>query len=173
MIMIQSIFKRISIAVFLGAFIPACDEAVNTPGGSESRWHRVVSSDPADGSRIVHTMVAAESRLESQKDRAALVLSCERGTTDAYVIWRQYLGTYDPDVTWRVGSGPDVTETWSLSTDSEAIFAPDPIQLIKSMLANKTFLIKTSPFGSSPVTMQFNTTGLAAEALVLEEACGW
>jgi type VI secretion system protein VasI len=121
----------------------------------------------------MHTMVGAENRLETQKDRAALVLSCEADTTDVYVIWRQYLGTYDLDVTWRIGSGQDVTETWSLSTDSEAIFAPEPVQLIKRMLASDLFLIKASPFGSSPVTLEFNTAGLATEALVLEEACGW
>ena len=118
-------------------------------------------------------MITAENQLESQKGRAALVLSCEGGVTDVYVIWRQYLGTYDLDVTWRVGSNPDVTESWSLSTDSEAIFAPEPVQLIKHMMANELFLIKTSPFGSSPVTLHFNTAGLEKEVAPLREACSW
>jgi len=171
--MVRSLIKRFLIAFILGAAVPACDQSETTSGGNQSRWQRVVSTDPADGSKIMHTMVGAENRLETQKDRAALVLSCEAGTTGVYVIWRQYLGTYDLDVTWRVGSGPDVTEKWSLSTDSEAIFAPEPVQLIKRMLANDLFLIKTSPFGSSPVTLEFNTAGLATEAPVLEETCDW
>ena len=153
--------------------MPACDQAVTTPGGNESRWHRVNSADPADGSRTVHMMIAAENRLQSQKDRAGLVLSCEGGTTDVYVIWRQYLGSYDLDVTWRVGSGDEVTELWSLSTDNEAIFAPEPVALIKSMMANEIFLIKTAPFGSGPETLVFNTAGLEAEIAPLQEACAW
>jgi hypothetical protein len=171
--MIHSLISRFVFALFLGAFMPACDRTETTPGGNESRWHRVISADPADGSRTVHMMIAAENRLQPQKDRAALILGCEDGTTNVYVIWRQYLGSYDLDVTWRVGSGEEVTEQWSLSTDNEAIFAPEPVTLIKSMLANEVFLIKTAPFGSGPETMIFNTAGLEAEIPVLQENCDW
>jgi len=167
------LISRLVIALFFGTFLPACDQAETTPGGNESRWHQVVSADPADGSKIVHMMIAAENHLPSQKDRAALVLSCEGGVTDVYVIWRQYLGSYDLDVTWRVGSGEEVTELWSLSTDNEAIFAPEPVALIKSMMANEVFLIKTAPFGSGPETLVFNTAGLEAGITPLQEACAW
>ncbi len=171
--MSHSLISRLVIALFFGAFLPACDQTETTPGGKESRWHHVDSTDPADGSKTVHMMIAAENRLQSQKNHAALVLSCEGGTTDVYIIWRQYLGSYDLDVTWRVGSAEEVTELWKLSTDSEAIFAPEPVALIKSMMANEVFLIKTAPFGSGPKTLVFNTAGLEAEITPLQEACAW
>jgi hypothetical protein len=160
-------------AIGISLLACACDRAGETADTSRPHWQLVAGSDLVDGSETVHMMVAAENRMESQREPAALVLSCEGGTTDAYVIWRQYLGTYNPDVTWRVGSDPDVTETWRLSTDNEAIFAPEPVKLIKHMMANEHFLIKTSPFGSSPVTLLFNTNGLETEVTPLREACAW
>ena len=153
--------------------MPACDQVETTTGGNESRWHRVASTDPADGSKTLHMMIEAEDKLQGQKNRAALVLSCEGGVTGVYVIWRQYLGSYDLDVTWRVGSGEEVTELWSLSTDNEAIFAPEPVVLLKSMMANELFLIKTAPFGSGPQTLVFNTAKLGSEVAVLQENCAW
>jgi len=171
--MLNSVISKSAIIISFALLASACDRAADTPAEPRSRWQLVVDSDPGDESKTIHMMVAALNQLESQKGRAALVLSCEGGVTDVYVIWRQYLGTYDLDVTWRVGSDPDVTESWSLSTDNEAIFAPEPAQLIKHMMANEQFLIKTSPFGSSPVTLQFNTGGLEKEIAPLREACSW
>ena len=171
--MLKSLINKSAIAISASLLVFACDQADHTPPEPKSRWQLVVESDPQDSSKTVHMMIAAVNRLESQKDNAALVLSCEGGTTDVYVIWRQYLGSYDLDVTWRVGSDPDVSETWSLSTDNEASFAPEPVQLIKHMMSIDLLLIKTSPFGSSPVTLQFNTAGLEKEVTPLREACSW
>lgn len=171
--MLKSVISKSAIIVSVAFLASACDRAGDTPAKPASRWQLVVDSDPGGESKTVHMMVAALNQQESQKGRAALVLSCDGGTTDVYVIWRQYLGTYDLDVTWRIGSETDVSESWSLSTDSEAIFAPEPIQLIKRMMTHELFLIKTSPFGSSPVTLQFNTAGLEKEVAPLREACSW
>lgn len=161
------------IALVIGSFLSACEKPETASSGIESRWQSVVNKNAADGSKTVHLMVTAENRMQSQKDRAALILSCEGDSKDAYVIWRQYLGTYDLDVTWRVGSGEEVTELWALSTDNEAIFAPNPEELVKSMMADELFLIKTAPFGSGPVTLVFNTQGLEAEIAAQQENCAW
>jgi len=171
--MTQSLLARIFAALILGSLISACDQAETTSAKNVSRWQVVVDTNATDGYKTAHLMVAAENLMESQKDRAALVLTCEDGSTDVYVIWRQYLGTYDLDVTWRIGSGEEMTELWSLSTDNEAIFAPEPVKLIKNLMMDELFLIKTAPFGSGPVTLVFNTAGLEAEIADLGTDCGW
>lgn len=153
--------------------VPACDQAETPQREYKPRWQKIVDTVPQDGTKDIQMLLGAVNRIPSQKDHVILVLTCKQGTTNAYVVWRQYLGVYDPEVTWRVGSDPSVTETWALSTDHEATFAPEPVKLIKHMISNDLFLIKTTPFGSVPVTMEFNTAGLKTEIAELRETCAW
>ncbi len=118
-------------------------------------------------------LIGTTNQSISQQSNVILVLTCKQGLTSTYVVWRQYLGAYDPEITWRVGSDPSITETWSLSTDGEATFAPEPVALIKQMMTNDLFLIKTAPMEKPPVTVEFNTAGLSTEIFELRKACAW
>ncbi len=171
--MLDSIFSRIIILMIFTLLVPACDQAETPQREYKPRWQKIVDTVPQDGTKDIQMLLGAVNRIPSQKDHVILVLTCKQGTTNAYVVWRQYLGVYDPEVTWRVGSDPSVTETWALSTDNEATFAPEPVNLIKHMISNDLFLIKTTPFGSVPVTMEFNTAGLKTEIAELRETCAW
>jgi hypothetical protein len=168
-----NITRLLITAIVSGLLLPACDPGKEPKEDYQPHWQSIVSTDPSNGTDIVQMMVPATDRSPSQQNPVALVLSCHNRSTDAYVIWRQYMGVYDLEVNWRVGSEETVAETWSLSTDNEATFAPEPVQLIKRMLGSNQFLIKASPYGSGPVTHLFDTTGLQAEIAPLRKACGW
>lgn len=165
--------KRILGALVIATLLVACEPRQEPPAEPVGRWQKIVEIHPQDRTKVVQMMITAENKLPTQKDIPALVLSCQLGETDAYVIWRQYLGTYDLDVTWRAGSAPEVTETWSLSTDNEAIFAPDAVEFIKQMMLYDVLLIKTTPFNSEPMTLVFNTSNLDQEISELRNACKW
>lgn len=170
---VYPLVRGIVLSIIFGLLLPACDQGENAASENQSRWQSIVAKDSTGESGKVQLLIEAVARSSSQKDRGVLVVSCERGTTDVYIIWHRYLGIYDPAVTWRVGSDPGETETWSLSTDNEATFAPKPVDLIKRMMTNDLFLVKTTPFSSSPLTMEFNTAGLKSEITKLREMCGW
>jgi hypothetical protein len=153
--------------------LSACDAknaAVTEPSG---RWQKIVEIHPQDRTKAVQMMRPAENRLPGQKDVAALVLSCQKGETEAYIIWRQYLGTFDLDVTWRAGTAPESTEVWALSTDNEAVFSPAPIAFIKQLMIYDILMVKTTPFSSEPLTLVFDTTGLDQEIDEFRTACKW
>jgi len=169
---IRKINTVIGLVAVLG-IATACDSQKPEDAEPPGRWQKIVEIHPRDRTRAVQMMITADNPLPSQKDIAALVLSCQKGETDAYIIWRQYLGAYDLDVTWKTGSAPEVSETWSLSTDSEALFAPDPVAFIKQMMIYDSLLVKTTPIGSEPLTLVFNTEGLDQEVADLREACKW
>ena len=153
--------------------IAACDSRPPENAEPPARWQKIVEIHPQDRTKAVQMMITADNPLPGQNDLAALVLSCQKGETDAYVIWRQYLGAYDLGVTWKTGSAPEVTETWSLSTDSEALFSPDPVGFINQMMIYDSLLLKTTPIGSEPLTLIFNTEGLDREIADLRGACKW
>ncbi len=168
-----SILSRSAIVISSILFVPACDEIATPQIEYRPHWQKIVDTNPLDGSKDIQMLIRAVKRTASQRENVILVLTCNQGTTSAYVVWRQYLGTYDPEVTWRVGSDPSVAETWSLSTDNEATFSPRAIALIKQMMTHDLFLIRTAPFGKSSVTLEFNTGGLINEIDELREACDW
>ena len=170
---LSSISSRIIITFFFALSIPACDQSGTPQTEKKSRWQKIVDTDPLDHSKNVQILIGAVNPLSPQENHVVLVLTCTQGATNAYVVWRRYLGVYDPEVTWRVGSDPSVIETWVLSTDNEATFAPEPVKLIKRMMTHELFLIKTVPFGSVPVTIEFNTAGLKTEVAELRETCAW
>lgn len=171
--MVHSIFSRLVSTMIFALLVAACDQVDKPHSKYKPRWQKIVDTDPLDHSKDIQMLIGAVDRLPAQEDPVILVLTCTRGATNAYVVWRRYLGVYDPEVTWRVGSDPSVSETWVLSADSEATFAPEPIELIKRLMSNTSFLIKTTPFGGDPVTMEFNTAGLKTEVAEFREACAW
>ena len=151
----------------------ACERGQDAPAEPAGRWQKIVEIHPVERTKVVQMMISAQNKLPTQKDIPSLVLSCQVGETNAYVIWRQYLGAYDLDVTWRAGSAPEVIESWSLSTDSEAIFAPDAVEFIKQVMLYDVLLVKTTPFNSEPMTVVFDTSNLDREITELREACKW
>ena len=168
-----SIFSRIIIPIILLSLIISCDQAATSKNEQSPHWQKYVDTNPVDDSKDIQMLIGTTNPSASQKGNIILVLTCKQGVTSAYVVWRQYLGAYDPEVTWRVGSDPSVTESWSLSTDSEATFAPEPVTLIKQMMTNDSFLIKAAPVEKPPVTVEFNTAGLSTEIHELRKACAW
>ena len=165
--------NRVYPLVLIVLALTACESKQAASPEPAGRWQKIVEIHPQDRTRAVQMMIEAENRLPDQNDSAALVLSCQKGETDAYIIWRQYLGTYDLAVTWKAGTGPEVTETWSLSTDNEAVFAPEAIQFIKQVMIYDVLMVKTTPFNSEPLTLVFDTTGLDQEIDDLRKACKW
>jgi hypothetical protein len=171
--MLRNLITPITITALSLCVLNACDSGQPTPEEPTGRWQKIIEIHPTDRTKAVQMMITADNHLPSQNGQAALVLSCQIGETDAYVIWRQYLGAYDLKVTWRAGSESEVVERWTLSSDSEAIFAPNPIEFIKQLMIYDELLIKTTPFGSEPLTLVFNTEGLDQEVGELRKACKW
>lgn len=171
--MLSLVIKRLAIAVLLSLVISGCDRDAKSNSEYVPHWQSIIETDPVNGTSNVQMMVATMDRSPTEQRPVALVLSCQNESTDVYVIWRQYLGVYDVEVSWRVGSDETVIETWTLSNDNEATFAPEPIPLIKRMMVSDRFAIKASPVGSAPVTHVFDTSGLLTEITALREACRW
>ena len=164
--------RLVTILIFTLLF-GACDRAEETQSEYKPRWQKYINSDSNGAAKEIQMLIGAVDRSSSQENPEILVLTCRQGVTKAYVVWRRYLGVFDPEITWQVGSDPTVTETWTLSADNEATFAPAPLELIKQMMMNDLFLIKTTLPSGVPVTMEFKTTGLKTEITELREACKW
>ena len=74
---------RLLLSVVLPAFLIACDDRQEASTEPSGRWQKIVEIHPQDRTKAVQMMITADNKMPAQKDTAALVLSCQKGETDA------------------------------------------------------------------------------------------
>ena len=109
--------------------------------------------------------------------RPVLFLRCWKGETDAILDWRESLGTSfltnTREVSYRIGDNDSVQDGWSVSTGEEAVFAPEPIKFIQSMIGEDTLSMRVWPRDGDPLNATFDITGVDVAILKIRNVCGW
>lgn len=140
---------------------------------SESgKWKVEVEVNPIDDSKTVTMVLPASSGESSWGKTIYLIARCKSGKTELYINWQDYLGS-ESYVLTRVGKKEAVTRKWSLSTNSQASFHPNPISFLKEMLLSSKLVAQTTPYSDSPVTAIFDTSGMENSIKPLRETCNW
>jgi len=155
-------------------------EPVTPPPEGTGKWQVDRDKNPIDDSERVVISLQADSGASQFKGPVTFTARCQSKKTEAFIVWGDYLGNDGDiedsykDVTTRIGNKPAVTQRWTISTDSEATFAPGSNSaLLKTMSASDKLIAETTPYDASPVTAIFDTTGMAASLKPLADACGW
>jgi len=128
--------------------------------------------NPIDDSKTVTLILYASDGESRWGEKIPFVARCQSNATEAYISWGDYLGG-EARVLTRVGSNKASTQRWSLSTDKQASFAPQPIDLLKEMATADRFLAQVTPYNENPVTAIFQTSGLTNALKPLRETCDW
>lgn len=155
-------------------------QPARTQPGFKGKWVTKRSVSPIDDSATVVLSLDAESEVRGWPGKVALptlILRCKEGRAEAYVVTGMPPdvegGGEDATVTVRFGEDPAGTLQLSKSTDGEALFFPEPVNLMKGMLSYDTMLFRFTPFNSSPVMTRFDLRGLRDAITPLREACHW
>ena len=135
-------------------------------------WDVTKSINPIDDSETVKLFLYAESGENYLGEKAYLVIRCKSSEIEVYIGWNDYLGSDLSMVTTRVGQSKAEKNSWSNSTDNQSTFAPSPIELIQSMLGNKTFVAQVTPYNENPVTAIFDISGIENAVKPLIDSCG-
>lgn len=94
--------------------------------------------------------------------------------TSAYINWNYYLGGGEARLNVRFGSEHASTESWPVSTDKEASFVPGSvIAFIRWLAKVNEFITQATPYGGSPFTAIFNTSGLGEAVKPPATTYGW
>jgi type VI secretion system protein VasI len=144
-------------------------------------WIVTKDRNPIDDSVRVVLRLEASTGKGRFGETISFIGRCQSKETEAYIVWNSYLGddgssVYDDwkYVTIRIGEQKAVQQKWDVSTDHKATFAPRWAgDLLKQMASANQFIAQTTPYGESPVTAIFDTTGLRAALAPLADACGW
>ncbi len=104
-----------------------------------------------------------------------LILSCENGETDAFVVTRRLLSLSSDglDVLFGVDDGPSRREIWQVSSDGRRIFQPRPIPWIKQLLTASRLDVKIIIYGTDSLSYRFDLKGVDLAVQPLRKLCGW
>ena len=148
---------------------------------SPGKWQVSRTTNPLDDSPTVLLQLKADSGQSRFGEPVFFVARCRSNTTEAWIVWNDYLGDDSHDVydewkyvTLRIGDAPASEERWNLSTDNEATFAPGWAgDLLKRIRGADQLVVQTIPYGENPVTAVFDTRGLDVVLPQLAETCHW
>lgn len=149
--------------------------------GDVGKWRVSKETNPIDDTSTVTLSLTAESGSSRYGTPVLFYARCKSNKTEAFIVWHDYLGDDSRSVyeewklvTVRIGDDRATEEQWTVSTDSQATFAPAWAgDLLKRMATASTLVAQVTPYNESPVTAVFETGGLRAAAQPLAETCGW
>lgn len=158
--------------------LPKIEQEVSLTGSGKWRVEKEISS--LDDSTNVYLSIKANDIVKGWLDQytPTLQIRCKENTTDAYVVvGMSVANTYGQYNTAEITLRFDKTKAFDVqmdkSTDGEAVFFRQPIQVIKQMMKHNRLLFQFTPFNSSPAITTFDLTGLSETIKPLREACGW
>lgn len=139
-----------------------------------SNWTAVLSKDTMTDARKIRLYSHAIEGRNSWRDNISFVMRWNGGKTDVYANWREYLGMDDIRVTYRIGTSPAQTATWSISTDNKAcFFRGNEEELIRQLIQEEQFAIRLTPYGENTKTAVFSLLGLRELIISFPELVSW
>jgi Type VI secretion system VasI, EvfG, VC_A0118 len=137
----------------------------------EGSWHVSEGKSATDGTP---QLVAA---LEALGGRAALILRCQHGRTEAYVTLQSYVGAATPlPVTYTINDGTATDTRWLPSQEGNALFVPTPtiaIAFIRSLSDQATLALTVHDFIGRTEQMRFKLGPIAELRDKIAASCNW
>ena len=155
---------------------PSFGSAASSPAQDQG-WSVSIGKSDMDGSATVVLNHEAESNIQGwlESKRPSLVIRCKEKHVDVYVDTGMTASVEGTDnehtVRIRMDDKPAFTQSWSESTDGNALFAPSPRNLARNLSHGSTMLFEFVPFQANPVTAKFDLTGLDKLLPQVEAAC--
>ncbi|MCV2877586.1 type VI secretion protein [Sedimentimonas flavescens] len=154
-------------------------EVVAAPGD----WSIEVKKSDFEDTTDVFMRVASQKPVScghfKGPQNITLLLRCKENTTSIFIATHCHLtsghGGYG-NVDIRLDDQKSFVSRMDDSTDNSALglwSGSRSIPLIKQMLGKERMLVRFTPFSESPVTAEFNISGLDEAIKPLREACKW
>ena len=133
-----------------------------------------------DDSEGVSFYLRAENEIEGwlETETPGLMVRCREKSTNVYMVTGMAAsvesGNLDSHtVRVRFDDSPAQQQGWSESTDREALFAPNAVQMTRNIARAKTLRLQFTPFNASPAIATFDVSGFEEHIGKVAAACGW
>jgi len=105
-----------------------------------------------------------------------LYIRCADNTTALVITFDGFLTTDKTYLRYRIGDGKPATARWNVSTNYESAGlwrGGQSIPFIKSLFGEERLLVEVTPHGESPLSVEFNITGIEEAVSDVRKYCNW
>ncbi|CAB5661146.1 TPA: type VI secretion protein [Klebsiella pneumoniae] len=152
---------------------PAVAEATPNPG----KWLTHITTSPVDDSKNVVLMLPSNDSIRTpfgETVTPTIFVACREKKTEVFINWDVYLGLEETSMLYRLDKQKAVERSWSISTDTKAVFySGRDIDFVKALAKSEKMFARITPYNESPVSVTFELTGLNNALKPLQQACGW
>ena len=138
-------------------------------------WEVSTDLSKIDDSTSVTALLTASQPIGAGYKQAipTAVARCKEGDLDFYIVWGMFIGSSKHPVTMRLDSDDAGIENWSVSTDHKATFYSGNVNvLFEALTKAKKLVVRTTPYGESPVITSFDISGFSNVHPAILKACG-
>jgi type VI secretion system protein VasI len=149
--------------------------SVSPPVKGVGLWEVSTGRSIIDDSTSVTALLTASQPVGTgyKKSSPTVVARCKEGDLDFYIVWGMFIGSSEHQVTMRLDADDARIDTWSVSTDHKATFYSGKVTvLFEALTKTKKLVVRTTPFGESPVMTSFDISGFANVRPAILKACG-
>jgi type VI secretion system protein VasI len=149
--------------------------SVASPVRGVGLWEVSTDRSKIDDSTSVTALLTASQPIGTGFRQASptAVARCKEGDLDFYIVWDVFVGSGKHPVTMRLDADDARIESWSVSTDHKATFYSGNVNvLFEALTKAKKLVVRTTPFGESPVITSFDISGFANVRPAILKACG-
>ncbi|MBC7282640.1 type VI secretion system-associated protein TagO [Hoeflea sp.] len=142
-------------------------------------WHSWTDTNKFTDRLDAFTSVEAKNVVQMNSYKTArprLYIRCTDNTTALVVNFGGFLTTDETYLRYRIGDRKPATARWDVSTNFESAGlwrGGQSIPFIKSLFGEERLLVEVTPHGESPVSAEFNITGVEEAVSDVRKYCNW
>jgi hypothetical protein len=159
------------------------DHSVNnrtSPSAVSGGWRVSQEANAMDATKEAYISLDASNEIEAVigSYRPNLTIQCRKRHLDVAIAlgnqvqseWGDY---HTHPVRVRFDDAKPASQRWIGATSGDALYSPNPTQLLKELSKTKTFLFEFTPFERSPTTVTFSVPSFRKELDSVRDACGF
>lgn len=163
---------------------PQTSSAINialpeNPSYSKDRWEQNIDVSKIDDSSVVTLMLPANNQINGWLMSAipTLHIRCKENATELFIVTQTSANIEDiydsHTVEIRLDKGNAFKQRWTASTDNNALFAPNAIDLSKKIAVAEKMVVRFTPFNANPQVIEFDVVGLNKHLKLVAKTCKW
>lgn len=144
------------------------------PIAGAGKWTIAATKNPLTDKTNYIAALESTTKAKRSDDYVTLAARCADKKTSLFISWSTFLGADEIDVDYRVGRGKAAKSTWGISTDHKSSFyRGSAAKLLKEISTSDKFIARLTPYGESPITVEFDVDGAAEAFADIRKNCGW